>query len=204
MQSLYSTRSNLVIGFHGCDKHLAEAVVLGKTDLKPSANDYDWLGSGIYFWENNYDRAMAWAQERVGRSKKIQTPGVLGAVIDLGYCLDLMDSACLTALEIAHDMLVTTFHRDGLELPKNENIGSNTDLLIRKLDCAVIQVAHSLSLKSEGRQYDSVRSMFTEGVALYENSGFASKSHVQLCVCNPNCIKGYFLPRSVTNLYPMP
>ena len=52
-ESLYSRRSNLVIGFHGCDQSVVEAVIAGKTELLASTNDYDWLGNGIYFWENN-------------------------------------------------------------------------------------------------------------------------------------------------------
>ena len=204
MQTLYSTRANLVIGFHGCDKQLAEDVAAGRKELNPSKNDYDWLGHGIYFWENNYDRAMSWAKERAGKSKRIKEPGVLGAVIDLGYCLDLMDSAYLTALKVSYDVLVETCKKDGIPLPKNENIGKSTDKLIRKLDCAVIQVAHRLSFDSDGKEYDSVRSMFTEGGQLYLDSGFASKSHVQVCVCNPNCIKGYFLPRKINNSYLIP
>ena len=52
-ESLYSRRSNLVIGFHGCDQSVVEKVIAGKTELLASTNDYDWLGSGIYFWENN-------------------------------------------------------------------------------------------------------------------------------------------------------
>ena len=60
MQTLYSTRPNLLLGFHGCDKQLAEDVVSGKTPLKASTNDYDWLGWGIYFWENNLERAKEW------------------------------------------------------------------------------------------------------------------------------------------------
>lgn len=48
-ESLYSRRSNLVVGFHGCDKSVVDAVIAGKTELLASANDYDWLGSGIYF-----------------------------------------------------------------------------------------------------------------------------------------------------------
>lgn len=55
-ESLYSRRSNLVVGFHGCDKSVVDAVIAGKTELLASANDYDWLGSGIYFWENNEER----------------------------------------------------------------------------------------------------------------------------------------------------
>ena len=52
-ESLYSRRANLVIGFHGCDRSVVEKVI--------NTNDYDWLGSGIYFWENNEERAWQWA-----------------------------------------------------------------------------------------------------------------------------------------------
>ena len=36
------------------------------------------------------------------------------------------------------------------------------------------------------------------------NAGFAEKNHIQICVCNPNCIKGYFLPREIDMKYPNP
>ena len=204
MQTLYSTRANLVIGFHGCDKQLAEDIVAGKKEMEPSNNIYDWLGPGFYFWENNYQRALLWAEEKAEKSELIKEPGVLGAVIDLGYCLDLMDSECLTDLKMAYDVLVESCEKEKIPLPKNENIGKSTDKLLRKLDCAVIQVAHKLSFDSDGKQYDSVRGLFTEGGQLYPGSGFASKSHVQICVCNPNCIKGFFLPRKVNKFFPVP
>ena len=51
MESLYSRRSNLIIGFHGCDESVVRKVVNGEEDLIPSTNDYDWLGNGIYFYE---------------------------------------------------------------------------------------------------------------------------------------------------------
>ena len=40
-----------VMGYHGCDKALAESVLLGRSELEISHNNYDWLGSGVYFWE---------------------------------------------------------------------------------------------------------------------------------------------------------
>jgi hypothetical protein len=40
-----------------------DKVIAGKENLLASTNDYDWLGSGIYFWENNEERAMEWAVE---------------------------------------------------------------------------------------------------------------------------------------------
>ena len=32
----------LVVGYHGCERDYGEAVLLGKAQLQPSANDYDW------------------------------------------------------------------------------------------------------------------------------------------------------------------
>ena len=49
IESLYTKRSNLIIGFHGCDQSVVDKVITGKEDLLASKNDYDWLGNGIYF-----------------------------------------------------------------------------------------------------------------------------------------------------------
>lgn len=85
-ESLYSRRSNLVIGFHGCDKSVVDAVVAGKTELLASTNDYDWLGNGIYFWGNNEERTWQWANDLAKcKSSLVKEPAVIGAIIDLGY-----------------------------------------------------------------------------------------------------------------------
>ncbi len=34
-----------IIGFHGCEKEVADQVLSGNTVLKSSENDYDWLGT---------------------------------------------------------------------------------------------------------------------------------------------------------------
>ena len=85
---MYSHKYNLILGFHGCDEDLRNKVVSGLEFLKESHNEYDWLGHGIYFWENNPDRALEWSEflkkhPRKGKAK-INKPAVLGAVIYLG------------------------------------------------------------------------------------------------------------------------
>lgn len=50
------------LGYHGCDRDVAETLLSEDPKFKHSTNDYDWLGSGIYFWENNPKRAMDWAR----------------------------------------------------------------------------------------------------------------------------------------------
>ena len=86
MESLYSRRSNLIIGFHGCDESVVRKVVSGEEDLIPSTNDYDWLGNGIYFWENNEARALQWAKELAKRkNSSVKTPAVIDAIIDSSF-----------------------------------------------------------------------------------------------------------------------
>lgn len=36
--------TSFVLGYHGCDRKVAERVLAGKQQLIPSRNDYDWLG----------------------------------------------------------------------------------------------------------------------------------------------------------------
>lgn len=88
---MYSKLPNLILAFHGCDESVRNAVLCKWEDLHASTNDYDWLGHGVYFWEQNRERAERWAQEQQRRGK-IDKPAVIGAVIDLGHCLNLTDS----------------------------------------------------------------------------------------------------------------
>lgn len=193
---LYESQASFIIGFHGCDKSVGEAILSGKVShLKPSTNDYDWLGHGIYFWEGNPQRALDFATQRAGGEKNskgsINEPFVLGAIIDLKHCLDLLDSSGLQQVADSFSLLKKTFDALGLVLPENKG---GEDLTRRYLDCAVIDSLHQYRKDEELEPYDSVRAAFFEGTELYENAGFRRKNHIQICVLNNACIKGYFRP----------
>ena len=183
-----------------------DAVACGKEQLLPSKNDYDWLGHGIYFWENDPNRAYEYActlrdYPHRGQGNIVQ-PAVLGAVIDVGQCLNLMETATLQFLQLSYETLKETFQINGDVLPVNTpGKGGGNDLLLRYLDCAVIEFAHEINNK---RSFDSIRGLFIEGEDLYPNAGFKTKNHIQICVRNPNCIKGYFLPRDLDGGFPVP
>jgi hypothetical protein len=195
---MYTTITGLILGFHGCDKSLQKDILLGKDSLKPSKNRYDWLGNGIYFWDNSPSRAIEYAnalKANPGRANKpIKEPAVLGAVLDLGFCLDLLDYDNLKILSTAYDLLIPPRMGPLSALPQNKSGGSEEDLLYRELDCSVIQRLHQLRLNRGLRPYDSVRGVFWEGKLLYPDAGFREKNHIQICICNPSCIKGYFHP----------
>jgi len=59
----------------------------------------------------------------------------------------------------------------------------------------VIETLHEVRKEANLTPFDSVRGVFFEGDELYPGAGFKVKNHIQLCIRNPNCIKGYFLPR---------
>jgi hypothetical protein len=202
---MYSKRSGLIIGFHGCDLATRDKLLKSPTDFKKSENVYDWLGHGMYFWEYDCERALAFAQFKKDHHKTAQdpvkTPAVIGAVINLGFCLDLLDSSSIKLLTLGHEILEANLKGQNLELPKNKKGKTGKDFVFRHLDCAVIQTLHLNRKDNDLEEFDSVRGVFWEGKRIYKNAGFRDKNHIQICIRNPNCIKGFFLPRESSNEY---
>jgi len=185
---VHTLSSSFVLGYHGCDATAAESLLAGDP-FEPSDNNYDWLGPGIYLWEANPRRGLDYAKELLARTKgsKIKKPAVVGAVIELRRCLDLTTLAGIEQVRIAHAELMKLINASGLEPPKNQPDG-----LRRNLDCAVIRHLHEIR-KSQGQPaIDNVKGVFVEGAPIYETAGFHEKTHIQICACNPECIKGVF------------
>ncbi|TMI68368.1 MAG: hypothetical protein E6H09_22625 [Bacteroidetes bacterium] len=188
-----------IIGYHSCDKDVGLNVLTGKTDLLSSNNDWDWLGDGVYFWEQDPKRALHYAVE-VANGKQfnktgIKTPFILGAVVQLGNCLNLVESESLNLLKDAHYGLAKVYGDLNKEMPVNK--GAN-----RKLDCAVIRFIHQTSRHSKLPEYDTIRSAFDEGEKVYEGANFTTHHHIQVSVINRSLINGYFLPRPLEEFNP--
>ena len=183
---------SLVLGYHGCDQAVASKVVNGREQQIRSTNEYDWLGSGLYFWEDSCARAQKWAQEEARKKDgKVKTPAVLGAIIDLGNCLNLIDAEHLELVKVAHKAYLELCKISGLKPAVNQG----KDLRARYLDKAVFETLHQLRQREKKEPFASVRAFFVEGEPLYENAGLHSLDHIQICVRDPRCIIGYFLPR---------
>ena len=192
---MYEVLPSFILGFHGCDRDVSEEVFAGRATLRQSENNYDWLGHGIYFWENNPQRALEYArllQSRSHARSRVIHPCVIGAVIDLGYCMNLLDSQFLDMVKNGYVSLDAALKLAGQPLPQNRATGRSNELLIRDLDCAVIEMVHQIRNDREDKSFDSVRGVFVEGEELYPGAGFRARNHIQVCVRNPQCIKGYF------------
>jgi hypothetical protein len=185
---------SLVLGYHGCDLAIAGKIVSGRLQQSPSTNEHDWLGSGLYFWEDSHARALRWARAQAGKNDgKVNTPAVLGAIIDLGNCLNLIDTEHLDLVKAAHQAYLEFCRNSDLKPAQNQ--GKETGS--RKLDRAVFETLHKLREAEANPPFDTVRAFFVEGEPLYENAGLRALDHVQICVRDPAKIIGYFLPRGV-------
>jgi hypothetical protein len=181
-----------VIGYHGCDQSVARNVLLRGRNLRPSENDYDWLGRGIYFWEHGPQRAYEWARQ----SKRVKNPAVLGAFINLGNCFDLLDTNHTRLLADLFPLYRQACETTGTRLPTNGSPASqaSSDLVLRRLDCAVINWCLDFLEKEEKQHYHTVRGLFSEGKPVFEGSSILAKSHVQVAVRDDTAIVGYFKP----------
>ena len=172
--------SRIVFGFHGTTPAIASGLVSGDIPLekwKPSKNDYDWLGSGIYFWEFAPDRAKSWMEQG----------GAVGAIIQLGNCLDLTDITYTDALSEAYRQLVASCRRRRKPIPQNR--GKRRDL-----DCAVINRAVKQIEERTGDIIHSVRGAFLEGEPVFPGSAILRETHIQVAVREKSCIVGLFRP----------
>jgi hypothetical protein len=167
----------IVLAYHGCDLETAQEL-LGGSPLKPSTKDCDWLGEGSYFWENDALRAYQWATEP---RRKFKSPSVVGSVIELGKCLDLMTQSGIAAVKVAYDGFMAL----------------SGDKTLRRLDCAVMNYLFEI-LETAGESdpnsqpYQTVRALFPEGNKLCTDAGFLEKTHIQICVREPEQILGVF------------
>ncbi|MEN9856200.1 MAG: hypothetical protein RLZZ157_1326 [Pseudomonadota bacterium] len=193
--------TSFVLGYHGCDRAVAHKAVLEGANLLQSDRDYDWLGPGAYFWESDPARAREWANWKASLGH-YRNPAVIGAVIDLSNCLDLVAREGIEYLSAAHKSFVQMQTKANLTVPKNGNPkgAKDRDRVLRYLDCAVLKHLHEimgiLSNQDPSIQpFDTVRGMFVEGGKAYAGSGIYKKSHVQIAVRNLSCIKGVFFAR---------
>lgn len=188
-------RSRIVVCYHGCDKRLKEQILKRKTylqakhDMDPKAEKDLWLGSGIYFYEENPEAARKWAwhyssRNRYNESPRIGEPAVLGAIIDLGECIDFASLDMVRSVKESYENVMLT----EIELQDlfNQSWGK------RQLDHAVVDRICD-EYQMDGKPVDTVRAPFVQGDYIGD-SNFREGTHTEICVRNPNRILYFFDP----------
>jgi hypothetical protein len=167
-------RTLVVRGFHGTSATQAAAIL--RDGFRPSDNDYDCLGNGVYFFEDGLAPAREWAT-RMHPGE----PAVLRVDVRLQDCMDLKDSVgWVGVLARAHDEVVRVSREQGVPLPEQTS-GAH------RLDCLVIESTVAI-LAGEGLAIHCVRGVFAEGEPAFPGSCLSEGSHVQVAVRDPRLI----------------
>lgn len=167
-----------VVAFHGTRRITAQKLVSG-VPFGQSQNDDDWLGHGIYFWEYAPQQAWWWAERRYG----VAEAAVVGALVRLGRCIDLLDPCNADLLKSAHDDLEHALKLENQLLKNNANTH-------KYRDCAVFNYLYE-RLERGGYIVESSRAVFVPLVPhrglprLWDRSGIFSGAHIQICIREP-------------------
>jgi hypothetical protein len=176
--------SKTFIGHHGTDLELAELIC--KNDLKFAKSDTgaDWLGTGAYFWVDNLDRAIRWIKGR----RRVKKKAVIQAVIKAKNLLDVNLTEHQTLLRESHRRIEGETKRYGY-IKLSNIVNADGDIVERRLDCAVIDGVNK-HFKGLGLpEFDVCVGAFENGEPVFPGAAILDKSHVQLCVIDPLCIK---------------
>ena len=156
------------VGFHGTSR-LAMGRIL-KREIIRSDQNFEWLGTGFYVWQDSPWLARQWA-----RMRHSELADVVAVHIDLAGCLDLFNPRWQWELLQTDADLVAAYLAEGRAVPVNRGAG------FRARDCETIN-RFCEEAEASGLPMRSVRAIFEEGEAIFEASAIRTRSHVQVAV----------------------
>jgi hypothetical protein len=173
-----------LVGYHGTNMESARQIL--QTGFTPSRNNYDWLGKGVYFWQDAPYRAWHWASEDC--QKKGGDPAVIRSLVKIrrDELMDLLDyhqdqdPNWTNYLRRTHQYLQ---QQTNPRLPPNKRaIGYHA------LDRLVLDTLIEDILKPMNTNIIAVRACFQEGEEIYPGSAIYNKSHIQVAVRDASSI----------------
>lgn len=170
-----------IYGYHGT----LETNVPGILDygFQVKENHWDWLGHGIYFWQDAPHRAREWGRFWGKKGARI---AVLKARIVLTDCVDLLDIAWDATIREQADAFTDKIARQKDVSLRNYRRGKQKGR--HELDCAFFEYLHGI-LSEVGSPFRCVRAAVTEGDPILEDSPICYRSHVQIAVRDSTLIQ---------------
>lgn len=111
-------------GFHANDSGRCKAFLNRDPHSFIAANDKDWLGKGMYFWDNCAN-AVWWRSEKI--RKGCVEVWIIKAQIDLANLLDTLDDDIMRILQRLWLEAEKKFQAEGKSVP--EALGHRLDIL---------------------------------------------------------------------------
>lgn len=182
MTSINLSQPLRVYGYHGTSQEKAQEIIDRGFNL--STNDYDWLGTGVYFFQDAPVRALTWARERYPDS-----PAVIRSELVLENCIDLLDIDWYPIVRETYKMFVLEYERANIPLPRQNPQRSKA----HRLDCAFFNYIVEKILEPQGETIGCIRAVFNEGDRIYPNSAIVDRAHIQILIRDLCLIKKSYL-----------
>ena len=150
-------------GFHGTDGNAANDIVAN--GYRPGASESSYLGVGVYFFDDQLPKAKDWARKRRSFPDQGFRVSVLLSLVQLGRCLNLMDSEqCETVKWLTTEL----WRRTGLRV----SFAAGVDIAAEKTRANVVRAAR-----------------IPKGWRPLEETQFTSDVEMIICVKNMGQIK---------------
>jgi len=181
-----------VRAFHGTTESAVDTI-LGTGQFLPSENSHDWLGTGMYFWQDAPALAWYWAEGKA-RKQLNERPAVIGAVLRLSDCMDFLDALRWEGpLQHVYEELKSAREAAGSSMP-SQKIGQ-----AHTLDCLVINQMIRL-YSAHGVRIRCVRAPYGEDQQVFPGSAITRRGHVQIALLDEDLIEGIWTEPPVTTL----
>jgi hypothetical protein len=176
-----------VNGYHGTSHRRAENILAA--GFRPSTNGYDWLGTGVYFWQDAPNHALHWAQQNHPTE-----PAVIKSRLRIdNTCLDLLDMSGIDNSNFwmnSYNGFTEMYRIEGQNLPTQNPVIPGKC----RLDCAFFDyfvntfTQKSISYRTS-TMIGAVRCAFVEGKPIFPGSAVYDQTHVQISIVNLNLIE---------------
>lgn len=174
--------------FHGTTRTVAN-IVKDTSKFQYNFRNDHWLGNGIYFFIEDYDKAKWWAKTLARRERKSKASVIsLVATIQRNKILDLdAEKERKDFYQFVLDFIAANPVIEGLDFtytssPSDENIDMNE----AKLRCFMLDLIQKIN------NYDACKYTFVDDKLTYSlpnvNSSLIRNNGVQLCIYNQSVI----------------
>ena len=159
-----------VKAYHAGDANEIEYLIAGQPYMTPSFDINNWLGEGLYFWENNPNKAEKWQLEKCKGA-------ILECDIDTQNLLNLLEDT---------DSSDSFFKRaKTLSQQYDTKYSNNRSSQNFLLDCKIFN-----EYKKEFKdQFSGVRMAFYLGESVSKDGNIYTGQHIQICIWDISAIK---------------
>lgn len=194
--------------YHGTSREAAQKI-LDERRFKVSRNFGDWLGPGVYFFENSPLKALAWTQIKgwIPNCTADASPVVLETTIDSDECFDLFKTENIQLLKSIARMaeaegivapeqsqkapVLKDHNGTRRRIPSGSKVSHDRYEFANIFDEKLVVLTLAALKEHDGRIFRAVRFPFWEGRQVRKGSYFFDHTNVQVCIFDYSAIPEY-------------